>query len=647
MSNLTCRETRRKPPDPKLPGMNAPRFLAGGLAAAALLLAALPASAQTSATPTARVIVALKPGAAALRERPMMRALSAGEVDGIAQERAGRLASRTGLRLAAGRAITDRMQVITASGLSSTELAQRLAAQPDVAWAVPDQRRRFQRVPNDPLFAAGPANGNGPAVGQWYLRAPGGAAVSAIDAQGAWDRVSVNTSLVIAVLDSGVLGNHVDLSGRVLAGYDMISDVPTANDGNGRDADPSDPGDWITSAEDSQPGGDFQDCGASDSSWHGTQVSGIIGAIADNGLGMSGVASGVRILPVRVLGKCGGYDSDIIAGMRWAAGLGVPGVPANPNPARVLNMSLGGSGSCNSSYAETVAELTAANAVVVAAAGNSTGHPVGTPANCPGVIAVAGLRHVGSKVGFSDLGPEITISAPGGNCINLGASDPCLYPILTTSNTGTRGPVAGGSKWTDAFDATVGTSFSSPLVAGTIALMLSAQPQLTPEGIVAALRRSARPFPFTGGDNGSDPEPVTACRPPSTAVDQLQCYCTEALCGAGMLNAAAAVETVRSPGSVDDRARQLLDHAERNYPQWFPDRLATQSAPPFAFRFHPQTGAYIGVVVQPGLGYIFDGVYVLGGPFGTVPIYVGQVQSFITPPSGLAAARIALPAERR
>ncbi len=387
--------------------------------------------------------------------------------------------------------------------------------------------------------------------------------------------------------------------------------------------------------------------------WHGTQVAGLIGAIADNGQGMAGVASGVRILPVRVLGKCGGYDSDIVIGMRWAAGIHVPGVPDNPNPARVLNMSLGGPGTCDPPYATTidafgnvqlgtVDELKALNVIVVAAAGNSVGHPVGTPANCPGVIAVAGLRHVGSKVGFSDLGPEITISAPGGNCVNIDVGQPCLYPILSTSNTGEKEPQAGGSTWTDSFNFTVGTSFSAPLVAGTVALMLSARPQLTPDGIVSALRRSARPFPFTGGDNGDDPTPVTACLTPSTNVDQLQCYCTETLCGAGMLNAAAALETVLSPGSVADRARQLLDHAERQYPQWFPDRLATASSPPFTYRYHPQTGIYVGVVVQPGMGYIFDGVYVMGGPFGSVPLYAGQVQAFITP-SGPATARISLP----
>src|SRR5262249_9009044 len=149
---------------------------------------------------------------------------------------------------------------------------------------------------------------------------------------------------------------------------------------------------------------------------------------------------GVHVLPVRVLGKCGGQDSDIIAGMRWAAGLPVPGLPANPYPARVINMSLGGDGSCSAAYRDAVDQITAAGTVIVAAAGNPSGHAVGTPANCPGVIAVAGVRHVGTKVGFSSLGAEVAISAPGGNCVNTAANSPCLYPILTTTNSGTTVP---------------------------------------------------------------------------------------------------------------------------------------------------------------------------------------------------------------
>ena len=518
-----------------------------------LLLAAMLASPLTSLAPvvaqevgpapSARVIVGLKPGAATARQHAMLAGHSRADIAVLAQRRADALASRSGAALRAGRVLNDRTQVVFASGVDGATLAQRLRQHPDVAYAVVDERRRATKVPNDPLFAAGPANGRGPDVGQWYLRAPAGAVASAINAQGAWDLVTADATLAVAVIDTGVLADHLDLAGRVLPGMDMISDVNVANDGNGRDSDASDPGDWITAAEDASRSGPFYQCGVADSSWHGTLVSGIVAASGNNAIGMAGTAYGVRILPVRVLGKCGGFDSDIVAGMYWAGGIDQPGLAGSTTPARVLNLSLGGTGACTQAYIDVVNALAARNAVVVAAAGNSTGHATGTPANCPGVIAVAGLRHVGSKVGFSDLGPEITISAPGGNCVNTAAGSPCLYPIIATSNSGTRGPAAGGSIWTDAFNPSVGTSFSAPLVSGTVALMMSARPQITASEVIATLKLTARPFPTTGADNGSDPTPVTACHAPD-GTDQLQCYCSTALCGAGMIDAAAAVAAV-------------------------------------------------------------------------------------------------------
>jgi serine protease len=490
----------------------------------------------------ARVIVALEPGAALLREQPL-RAVTPAALADVAQRRADGLAHRTGRALRAGRLIDERSQVVHAEGIDSEALAAALSAQPGVAYAVVDRRRRALRVPNDPLFAAQPRE-RGPDSGQWALRAPDAELRSATNVQAAWDLVGAQPSVVVAVLDTGVLADHADLAGRVLPGYDMISDAAIANDGDGRDADPGDPGDWISLAEDIRPGGPFFGCGVSDSSWHGTMMSTIIAARADDNIGMAGVAGigdGVRILPVRVLGKCGGYDSDIVAGMRWAVGLAVPGVPANPFPARVLNLSLGGSGSCTAIYREAVAAANAVGAVVVAAAGNSVGQAVGTPANCAGAIGVAGLRHAGSKVGFSDLGPEIAISAPGGNCINIVEGEPCLYPIVAGRNSGTRGPVADGSVWSDSFEFSVGTSFATPIVAGTAALMLSARPELTAADVRSLLQATARPFPTEGADNGpDDPTPVLMCAPPSAA-EQLQCYCSAGLCGAGMLDAAAAV----------------------------------------------------------------------------------------------------------
>jgi hypothetical protein len=233
--------------------------------------------------------------------------------------------------------------------------------------------------------------------------------------------------------------------------------------------------------------------------------------------------------------------------MRWAAGLSVPGTPPNPTRAQVINMSLGSEGSCSTAYQDAVDEIVPTGTTIVVSAGNDAGHAVGSPANCRGVIAVAGLRHVGTKVGFSNLGPEVAIAAPGGNCVNTAPGTPCLYPILSTSNAGAMGPT--DSIYTDSFDITVGTSFSAPLVSGTVALMLSVQPALTPAEIKALLQATARPFPTTGADVSSGP--VFACTAPqydatNQPVDQLECYCTTQACGAGMLDAGAAVTAVKT-----------------------------------------------------------------------------------------------------
>jgi serine protease len=504
-----------------------------------VLAAALAAPLLAMAAPDARVIVAFKPDATVLRGEARALSAESGALQSQRlQRRADAQAAHAGRPLVAGRAITARWQVLRAQGIGSEALAARLSAHPDVAWAMPDRRRRALMVPNDPLYASG-SRPLGPDAGQWYLRAPDPVTFrSAVNAEAAWNlRPAGGQGVVVAVLDTGVRGDHPDLQGRLLPGIDTIDELVTANDGNGADTDPTDPGDWVTTAEGQS--GPLAGCAASDSSWHGTQVSTILGALTNDNNGMAGVAFGARLLPVRVLGKCGGYDSDILAGMLWAAGLEPVAGVFNANPARVLNMSLGGPGPCEQGYIDAVFRINAVGAVIVAAAGNDVGQAVGAPANCPGVIGVGGLRHVGTKVGFSDLGPEIAISAPGGNCVNIGAGDACLYPILAGSNSGLQRP--GSSIWTDSFNITVGTSFSAPIVAGTAALMLSGRPALSAAEVRSAIRASARPFPTTGADNGvDDPTPVPQCRAPGGA-DQLQCYCTTSLCGAGMLDAAAAV----------------------------------------------------------------------------------------------------------
>ena len=482
------------------------------------------------------VIVRFKADASLMRRQALAAGASGASVAGVLAQRAEGLGQRTGRVLEAGAAVSERSQVMRAAGVSATALATQLAADPDVEFAVPNGRVRALSAPNDPLYpATAPgARPAGPDSGQWYLRAPNATEVSGIDIEAAWARSTGSQAIVVAVLDTGVRFDHPDLAGRLLPGYDFVTDAASANDGDGRDSDASDPGDWVTTAENAS--GVFKDCVASGSSWHGTGTTSLIAAATDNAIGMAGTAPGVRVLPVRVLGKCGGYDSDIQAAMRWAAGLHVPGVPDNPTPARVLNLSLGGTGACSPSYQAVVDELAARGVVVVAAAGNSTGLAVNTPANCRGIIGVAAIRHAGTKVGFSDLGPEIAMAAPGGNCVNIVSRQPCLYPILTASNAGAQGPA--GSIYTDSYDASYGTSFSSPLVAGTAGLMLSVQPALTSAQVTALLRATARAFPSSGADNAGDPVPM--CRAPD-GVDQLQCYCSTSTCGAGMLDAGAAV----------------------------------------------------------------------------------------------------------
>ena len=475
------------------------------------------------------------------------------DVDTVLGRRAAALGQRMGRSLKARGAVGPRSQVVSATGMDAATLARALAADPDVEWAEPNGRKQRLTAPNDPLYAALAAGvrPSGPDAGQWYLRAPAGAVTASINIEPAWARSLGSPSVVVAVLDTGVRFEHPDLGrvangGKLLPGYDFVNDSVVANDGGGRDADPSDPGDWVSSADltadAARPSNQrkFTGCSISNSSWHGTSTASLVGAAANNGIGMAGTAPGVLVLPVRVLGKCAGYDSDIQAGMLWAGGIAVAGVPDNPNPAKVLNMSLGGTGACTASYQSVVDQLLAKGVVIVAAAGNSAGGPVGTPANCKGVISVLALRHVGTKVGFSDLGTEITIAAPGGNCVNTGVGQPCLYPILAATDDGLQGPTV--SNWTNSLDYSVGTSFSSPLVAGTVGLMYSVQTGLTPAQVRSTLQATARAFPSTGGDNG-DGSLVTQCVAPSSNVQQLQCYCNTTFCGAGMLDAGAAVTT--------------------------------------------------------------------------------------------------------
>lgn len=494
------------------------------------------ASVTPVAPPTARVIVKLRTDSPLLRE-------PADPQDGQLHPMRG-LARREGLAFHEGRRLSSRTQVVMATGLSSQALAQRLARHADVEYAVVDHWRHINAVPNDTYYAAGPAQG--PTDGQWYLHAPDSTYVSAINAPPAWDITQGATNQVVAVIDTGIRPEHPDLQGKIQVGYDMIANTKVSNDGTGRDADPSDPGDWNTAGA----------CGSGvednlTSTWHGTQVAGIIGALTNNGEGMAGLGWNVKVMPVRVLGRCGGYDSDISAGMLWAAGLSVPGVPANPYPAKILNLSLGGSGTCAGSvYPDVIAQVGAQGAVVVVSAGNSNGLAVEVPANCSGVngigsyvIAVAGVRHAGTKVGYSAQGPEVTLSAPAGNCVSKGG--PCLYPILTTTNTGTQGPAA--SSYSDGNTPSLGTSFSAPMVSATVALMRSVNPSLSAADIKDILRNTANgSWPVDSAiplcpmtDKSTDPDGTPSVRYGT-------CNCTTSTCGAGMLDVGKAVQAAKA-----------------------------------------------------------------------------------------------------
>jgi len=420
----------------------------------------------------------------------------AGPDAAVAQDTA-RLSQAAGVQLTYLRQMSGGAHVYrlpqAAAAAALTGLTAGLEALPEVEYAEPDQIMTIQATPNDPYYNT---------MWNYFTPSPGNYGVNLPPA---WDITKGSASTVVAVIDTGLLP-HPDLAGRILPGYDFIADLPTANDGDGRDADASDPGDWVVKDE----------CGPgskpNNSSWHGTHVAGTIAANTNNGLGVAGVNWNAKILPVRVLGKCGGYISDITDGMRWSAGLSVPGVPANPTPAHVLNLSLGGYGACGSTYQNAINSITAKGKTIVVAAGNS-GDQVSNyrPANCSGVITVAATNRNGSRALYSNYGAAVEISAPGGE--GAGLNDP--NGIRSTLNDGATIP--GGYT----YSTYNGTSMATPHVAGIVSLMYGLKPSLTPLEALAALQNTATAFPA-----GST--------------------CSTANCGRGIANAAAALQYVKS-----------------------------------------------------------------------------------------------------
>lgn len=377
-------------------------------------------------------------------------------------------------------------------------LTKQLEQDPAVAYAEIDELAYPQFTPNDPSYAGQ----------QWHYQAPGSFTGGA-NLPLAWDSAT-GSGMVVAVIDTGYRA-HADLAANVLPGYDFISDLTTANDGDGRDSDASDPGDW-TLANQCSSGST-----PTNSTWHGTHVAGTIAAVTNNGIGVAGVAFHAKILPVRVLGVCGGYASDIAAGMQWAAGLDVPGVPANPNKAKVLNLSLGGSGACGTTYQDAVNAVRAAGSVVVVATGNNYSKTtISSPANCTGVMAVTAHTKSGDNAGYAQIGAGTTLSAPGGGQGVIDTAQAAPIDVYSTLNAGTTTPGA------DSYAEYSGTSMATPHVAGVAALLASLQPALTPDAMQSVLTSSARSHPAAT-------------------------YCAGRTdCGAGLLDAKAAIDRLNS-----------------------------------------------------------------------------------------------------
>jgi serine protease len=330
-------------------------------------------------------------------------------------------------------------------------------------------------TPNDPRYNE-----------QWhYYETTGG-----IDLPAAWDLTQGENS-VVAVVDTGYLP-HQDLLPNILPGYDMVSNLTMANDGDGRDDDPLDPGDYAPL------------CDMPRSSWHGTHVAGTVAAVGNNGIGVTGIAFRAQLLPVRVLGKCGGYLSDISDGIVWASGAEVSGTPRNPYPANVISMSLGGPSSiCPQTFQRAIDTARQQGATVVVAAGNESKDSASTtPANCKGVISVAASTRTGERASFSNYGDLVDIAAPGED-------------ILSTYNNGIIAPR------NDSYVYLRGTSMATPHVSGVAALLYAVKPGITPDQVEQILKQTARPFP----------NPCAGC-------------------GSGILDAAAAVERASTVADI-------------------------------------------------------------------------------------------------
>lgn len=415
----------------------------------------------------------------------------------------------------------QRGAVVAATGESLAETRQRLLSDPMVESVEID--RRIRLTAQSPLVGLLNALDLSRRSRSWFHQDLSTQPAS-INTGAMWASFHGTAPTVVAVLDTGVLPSHPMLQGHLLSGYDFVSDPVIAADGqtvggSERDADPTDPGDGVTAAD---LLADPACAGLSASSWHGSFVSGLVAGNPISSEGVFSVNWNAVVLPVRVLGKCGGFSTDLADAIRWAAGLNVPGGPANPFPAKVINLSLGSEGACVPSIeGSAISAARQAGSLVVVAAGND-GNTVDSPANCPGAFGVAAIDQEGLKANYSNFGSSIKLSAPGGD----GA-----FPIWSASNTGLTGPL------TNTYNTKIGTSFSSPMVAAAASLYWSLNPTASVSAVEDALRTSARPFLSIAG--------APVC---TTATQGVECNCTTGFCGAGMLDVANLVNTQAAGG---------------------------------------------------------------------------------------------------
>jgi serine protease len=358
----------------------------------------------------------------------------------------------------------------------------------------------------DPMFGS-----------QWYLSDTTG-----INVQKAWKYTKGSSNVVVAVLDTGIT-KHPDLDSQVLNGYDFVSatsrtcGVGATNDGDGWDGDASDPGDYTNTDK---------------SSWHGTHVAGIIAA-AQNDYGIVGVAPNVKILPIRVLGPAGGCESDLIAGLQWAAGIHIDGVPDNKTPANVINLSMGNrtAAQCGSATSNVLLQIKKMNITTITAAGNDNMDATYSyPGSCYPTINVGATGISGDRSWYSNYtvqttsdgsGVGVDISAPGGDDRDSATAPAGTQgQIISDYNDGAKGP------GNPTFALEEGTSMSAPIVSGIVALLYSVKPTITFDQVFEVLKNSASKFKV-GGDCASAPIPK---------------------CGVGIVNAGNALEYLVTHG---------------------------------------------------------------------------------------------------